>query len=93
MSDDQSLAKRCRYEAAEIREAAGLVRDERFRDQLLSIASDYEAYAESIEAEISGQNEGLDSSSTRVPPADQGPRTREDHDETQREEPRNCIRR
>jgi hypothetical protein len=55
MSEEQSEAGRYRREAAEIRRAAEIVRDERFQEQLLSIADEYEVLATSIEAEHSRQ--------------------------------------
>jgi hypothetical protein len=45
-------AEKYRQEAASIRQAAEIIRDECFRDQLLSIARQYEAVATSIEIEF-----------------------------------------
>src|SRR5437764_755422 len=56
MSEEQSRAEKYRREAAEIRSAAEIVRDEGFRQQLLSIADEYDAVATSIEVKI-GPNE------------------------------------
>jgi hypothetical protein len=44
-----------RQEAASIRQAAEIIRDECFRDQLLSIAQQYEAVATGIEIEQARQ--------------------------------------
>ena len=41
-------------EAAEIRRAAAIVQDKRFREQLLSIADEYDAAATEIEAQLAG---------------------------------------
>jgi hypothetical protein len=57
MSEYQARAEKYRREAAEIREAAEVIRDKAFRDQLLSIADQYDSYAASIEAELASQNE------------------------------------
>ena len=51
MSEDQLKAEKFRLEAAEIREAAAIVQDKGFREQLLSIADQYEALATSTEGE------------------------------------------
>src|SRR5438045_6286722 len=59
MSEEQSRAEKYRREAAEIRSAAEIVRDEGFRQQLLSIADEYDAVATSIEVKI-GPNERPD---------------------------------
>jgi hypothetical protein len=45
MSEERSIADKYRLEAAEIRKAAEIVRDEGFRDQLLAIADEYEVLA------------------------------------------------
>ena len=45
-------AEKYRQEAASIRQAAEIIRDECFRDQLLSIARQYEAVATGIEIEL-----------------------------------------
>jgi predicted nucleic acid-binding Zn ribbon protein len=50
MSEQQTIADRYRREAIELRRAAEVVQDERFRDQLLSIANDLDAWAAAIEA-------------------------------------------
>ena len=52
MSDDKSRVEKYRLEAASIRQAAEIVRDERFRQQLLSIAEHYEALATSIDLQL-----------------------------------------
>jgi hypothetical protein len=62
MSEDRSRAgeavpgfagaDKYRQEAADIRQAAAIIRDERFQDQLLSIADQYDAWAASIEIEL-----------------------------------------
>jgi hypothetical protein len=49
MSDDQSNAEKYRREAMTLRQAAEVVRDPGLRDQLLSIAEQYEALAAGIE--------------------------------------------
>ena len=46
-----SEAARCRREAAEIRDVVPLIRDEKFREQLLAIAHQYELIATAIENE------------------------------------------
>jgi hypothetical protein len=48
-------AEKYRQEAASIRQAAEIIRDECFRDQLLSIARQYEAVATGIEIEQARQ--------------------------------------
>jgi hypothetical protein len=58
MSDSAARAERYRLEAAEIRRAADIIQDERFRAQLLSIADDYDACAKTIEDEIARQSVG-----------------------------------
>ena len=45
-------ADKYRLEAADIRQAAAIIRDERFQEQLLSIADQYDAWAASIEIEL-----------------------------------------
>jgi hypothetical protein len=57
MSEYQARADKYRREAAEIRQAAEIVWDDRFREQLLTIADQYDSYAASIEAELASQNE------------------------------------
>jgi pyruvate-formate lyase len=54
MSESTSKANRYRWEATEIRRAAEIVQDERFREQLLSIADEYDAAATEIEAQLAG---------------------------------------
>ena len=51
MSEDKVLAEKYWLEAAEIRKAAAIVQDKDFREQLLSIAGQYEALATSTEGE------------------------------------------
>ena len=51
MSEKRSIAEKYRLEAAAIRLAAEIVRDERFQEQLLSIADEYDALAASIEVQ------------------------------------------
>jgi hypothetical protein len=55
MSESTPKANRYRWEATEIRRAAEIVRDERFREQLLSIADEYDAAATEIEAQLAGE--------------------------------------
>jgi hypothetical protein len=57
MSEQKAKAARYRQEAAEIRRATKLIKDERFRDQLLSIADELEAFANSLEAGIQSKND------------------------------------
>jgi|GraSoiStandDraft_54_1057290.scaffolds.fasta_scaffold1824809_1 pyruvate-formate lyase len=45
-------AERYRREAASIRDATNIIRDERFREQLLSIADQYDGAAAEIEKHI-----------------------------------------
>jgi hypothetical protein len=47
--DDESRVSQYRREAADLRRAAEIVRDESLREQLLSIAQQYEALADRIE--------------------------------------------
>jgi hypothetical protein len=47
--DDEARVSQYRREAADLRRAAEVVRDESLREQLLSIAQQYEALADRIE--------------------------------------------
>ncbi len=55
MSDDQSKAEKYRREAMSLRQAAEIVRDPKLRNQLLSIAEQYEALAAAIERGLPSQ--------------------------------------
>jgi hypothetical protein len=52
--DDESRVSQYRREAADLRRAAEIVRDESLREQLLSIAQQYEALADRIERKRRG---------------------------------------
>jgi hypothetical protein len=55
MSDDRPKAEKYRSEAMTLRQAAEVVRDPGLRDQLLSIAEQYEALAAAIERGLPSQ--------------------------------------
>ena len=50
MPKDELTPERCRQEAMDLRKAAGVVRDQRLAEQLLTLADQYEAAATRIEA-------------------------------------------
>jgi hypothetical protein len=52
MSDDQSRAEKYRREAMSLRQAAAIVRDPGLRDQLLSIAEQYEVMVAGTDREL-----------------------------------------
>ena len=85
MSEDRSRAgealpgfagaDKYRQEAADIRQAATIIRDERFREQLLSIADQYDAWAASIEIEQARQRAQMAASSPTLRRNERLPRT------------------
>ena len=57
MAEQKARAERYRHEAAELRRAVKFIQDERFREQLLSIADQFDAFADAIEAEIESKKD------------------------------------
>jgi hypothetical protein len=85
MSEDRSRAgeavpsfagaDKYRQEAADIRQAAAIIHDERFQEQLLSIADQYDAWAASIEIEQARQRAQMAASSPTLRRNEQPRRT------------------